>query len=50
MQSPASEMVDVAAYRHRVTLEALHFFYAQTAQRLHAIQLTLPRTMTPAQR
>ena len=28
----------------------IDFFYAQTEQRLHAIQLTLPRTMTPAQR
>ncbi len=26
------------------------FFYAQTEQRLHAIQLTLPRTVKPAQR
>jgi hypothetical protein len=28
----------------------IDFFYAQTAQRLHAIQLTLPRTVTPAPR
>ena len=28
----------------------IDFFYAQTEQRLHAIQLTLPRTVTPTQR
>ena len=28
----------------------IDFFYAQTAQRLHAIQLTLPRTVKPAPR
>jgi len=28
----------------------IDFFYAQTEQHLHTIQLTLPRTVTPAQR
>jgi hypothetical protein len=35
--------LDMVAFR-------IDFFYAQTEQRLHAIQLTLPRTVAPSQR